>query len=177
MVKYVNLGEVFDLDIDSKNITIGEIVGTKEKHPKNKMVTIKNFYKNPDAVKEYAESCPYTNSKILITFAPVLRAVAANSGVLAKYIPTLAQAIFGDDRTFHCSTNGGMTDVAYFSWYSPESIVYHKYSEPHLDGSDYQRKSPNQTSNLIAGVVFLEPEGTFGTEIMKILSLLECVPQ
>ena len=70
-ITYKNLGEIFVIEIEPENIKVGTIENYLP--PFNKYVIIKNIYKYPDRVKEYAEACQYTNAERVVYSAPVLR--------------------------------------------------------------------------------------------------------
>jgi len=175
-ITYKNLGEIFVIEIEAENIEVGTIENYLP--PFNKYVIIKNIYKYPDRVKEYAESCQYTNAERVVYAAPVLRSFAPISNALGNtVIPALNESFkrkIIDNRYVYRATQ--------FSYHDPQSIKYHQHQEPHADGmntlpllptfphmnsfDEYMAGQPHAStgkSDSIAGVIFLDE--TFGTEI------------
>jgi len=175
-ITYRNLGEIFVIEIEAENIEVGTIENYLA--PFNKYVIIKNIYKYPDRVKEYAESCQYTNTERVVHVAPVLRTFAPISNALGNtVIPALNESFkrrIVDNRYVYRATQ--------FSYHDPQVIRYHQHQEPHADGMNSlpllptfphinsfdemmlgQPHPSTGTSESIAGVIFLDE--TFGTEI------------
>ena len=122
-ITYRNLGDIFVMEIVDENIEVG--ISDKPSaesgnylDPFNKYVIIKNIYKYPDRVKEYAESCQYTNTERVVHVAPVLRTFAPISNALGNtVIPALNESFkrrIVDFRYFYRTTQ--------FSYHDPQVI-------------------------------------------------------
>ncbi len=171
-ITYRNLGEIFVIEIENKNIEVGTIEGLSKKYypePFNKYVVIKNIYKYPEKVKEYALDCQFTNHMNIVGGAPVIRTYAPMSNVIQEVVnPALC-----DSFNREVFARRGGTDCAIFSYYDPEVIKYHQYHEPHIDVESWRPLYPSLPQDFslaetrgkeLAGVIFLDE--TFGTEIL-----------
>jgi len=183
-ITYRNLGEIFVIEIDDTNIEVGTIDfgydDSVEGHlaPFNRYVIIRNLYKYPDKVREYAEACQFTNYYAIVNRAPVLRTFAPISNVISNVVlPALCES-FGRKVVQRKANEAiGFTE---FSYHDPKSIEFHKYDEPHVDSvsnffqflplhSEFKFKTyvPQKSDDKIlsiAGVIYLDE--TFGTEIL-----------
>ena len=181
-ITYRNLGEIFVIEIEEKNIEVGIIEGLPEEYfpdPFNKYVVIRNLYKYPDRVKAYAEACQYTNCIGATGAAPVIRSYAPMTGVFAYVVCPALNDAFGRKFAPKLARQADI-DIATFSYYTPQVIEYHKYHEPHIDGESWislhstrpgtdMKKHIEQGGEVdfkfksIAGTIYLDE--TFGTEI------------
>jgi len=173
-ITYKNLGEIFVIEIENKNIEVGTIEGLPEKYypdPFNKYVVIRNIYKYPDRVKAYAEACQYTNHQSITIAAPIIRSYAPMTDVFKQVVTPALNESF--KRKIVAGRGGN--DHAIFSYYPPQVIEYHQYQEPHIDTASWlplysTRPITDEHSNAIslefksiAGTLYLDE--TFGTEI------------
>jgi len=174
-IKYRNLEVIFVMEIENKNIEVGTIEGYLP--PFNKYVVIKNIYKYPERVKEYVEACQFSNVQQLVGKAPLLRTFSPRSTMIEDVvIPALIESF---ERRIVPSPSP--ITFSEFSYYSPQSIEYNKYTEPHTDTPNIlplQSKFPHMhpqdedssrtihfhKAETVAGVIFLDE--TFGTEIL-----------
>jgi hypothetical protein len=182
-ITYRNLGEIFVMRIEDKNIEVGTIENYLA--PFNKYVVIKNIYKYPDRVKEYAEACQFTNFGRMIRQAAVLRTFAPISNVIGDVlIPALNESF--KRQIIDNRPSPGRTQTM-FSYLDPKAIEYLKYEEPHTDLANYlplQSEFPHIKSleelktdvilpfqveykahpEAVAGIIYLDE--TFGTELL-----------
>jgi hypothetical protein len=174
-IKYRNLGEIFVIQLEDKNIEVGTIGEEYYQTPFNKYVIIKNIYKYPERVKEYAEACQFTNAMTMTGRAPLLRTYAPMNDVFEEIVtPVLYESL---DRKLVKSLSN--IPYAEFSYYDPQSIVYHKYQEPHMDTAHHSfpaycrevgatpalsKSQVEILAHAVAGNIFLDD--TFGTELL-----------
>jgi len=186
-ITYRNLGDIFVMEIVDENIEVG--ISDKPSaesgnylDPFNKYVIIKNIYKYPDRVKEYAEACQFTNYGRYVLLAPFLRTLAPISNVITDVVlPALNESF--DRKMVEPPTPSSRYDATIFSYLDPQVIKYQQYAEPHSDGpnslplhsafdhlnsfNDMRAGEPHPStgeSEIVAGIIFLDE--TFGTEIL-----------
>jgi hypothetical protein len=165
-ITYRNLADIFVMQIEDKNIEVGTIEYYLA--PFNKYVVIKNIYKYPERVKEYAEACQFTNNVWTVQAAPILRTYAPISAVIGEVvIPALNDSF---KRKIVLNYSSG---YATFSYYDSQAIEYCRYCEPHEDtgnwlplhsGIPHNNLSLKAREENMAGIIFLDE--TFGTEIL-----------
>lgn len=183
-ITYRNLGEIFVIEIDDTNIEVGTIdFGYDDSvegnlTPFNRYVIIRNLYKYPDRVREYAEACQFTNYHSIVNRAPLLRTFAPISNVITEVVlPALCESFGRNIVQRPANAAIGFTE---FSYHDPKSIEFHKYDEPHVDSvsnffqflplhSEFKFKTPGPQKSddkilAMAGVIYLDE--TFGTEIL-----------
>ena len=167
-VAYKNLVDIFVIEIEEDDIELNVIEGLSEEYypePFNIYVKIKNIYKYPDRVKEYAEACQFTNYWGTVGAAPVIRTFAPMTYEFQDIVSPILSRIL--QRKFAAGIGG--VDIAMFTYCDPQAIQYHQYQEPHVDYPPRSIRDNTVLSTVtrgksLASVIYLDE--TFGTEIV-----------